>query len=163
EGEQVSVLGRQRVLQPADQPFVEDVGDDESDPDRDQRNDDPRAELVEMLDEGRLLAVTKATGQTSHCYGTGSCSRGCGGGAGVEEIGRAGSEALAVPGDLAALEQNEELVRRSLERFGRIDTFVANAIVTVYAEVEELEPEELRRVFDVNFFGVAWAYRAALP
>jgi NAD(P)-dependent dehydrogenase (short-subunit alcohol dehydrogenase family) len=83
--------------------------------------------------------------------------------AAVEEIERAGSEALAVPGDLAEQEQNEELVRRSLERFGRIDTFVANAIVTVYAEVEHLEPDELRRVMDVNFFGVAYGFWAALP
>jgi NAD(P)-dependent dehydrogenase (short-subunit alcohol dehydrogenase family) len=82
--------------------------------------------------------------------------------AAVEEIERAGSEALAVPGDLAEQEQNDELVRRSLERFGRIDTFVANAIVTVYAEVEELEPDELRRVMDVNFFGVAYGFWAAL-
>ena len=80
--------------------------------------------------------------------------------AAVEEIERAGSEALAVAGDLAEREQNEELVRRSLERFGRIDTFVANAIVTVYAEVEQLEPDELRRVMDVNFFGVAYGYWA---
>jgi NAD(P)-dependent dehydrogenase (short-subunit alcohol dehydrogenase family) len=83
--------------------------------------------------------------------------------AAVEEIERAGSEALAVPGDLASKEQNNELVRAALDRFGRIDTFVANAIVTVYAEVEQLEPDELRRVFDVNFFGVAYAYWAALP
>jgi NAD(P)-dependent dehydrogenase (short-subunit alcohol dehydrogenase family) len=83
--------------------------------------------------------------------------------AAVEEIERAGSEAFAVPGDLAEQEQNDELVRRSLERFGRIDTFVANAIVTVYAEVEELEPDELRRVMDVNFFGVAYGFWAALP
>jgi len=81
----------------------------------------------------------------------------------VDEIERAGSEALAVEGDLAGQEENEELVRRAVERFGRIDTFVANAIVTVYAEVEQLEPDELRRVFDVNFFGVAHGYWAALP
>jgi NAD(P)-dependent dehydrogenase (short-subunit alcohol dehydrogenase family) len=79
------------------------------------------------------------------------------------EIETAGSEALAVPTDVAEQEQNEELVRAALDRFGRIDTFVANAIVTVYAEVEQLEPDELRRVFDVNFFGVAHAYWAALP
>src|ERR671930_683517 len=83
--------------------------------------------------------------------------------AAVEDIQRAGSEALAVPGDISEREFNDELVRRSLERFGRIDTFVANAIVTVYAEVEELEPDELRRVIDVNFFGVAYGYWAALP
>jgi NAD(P)-dependent dehydrogenase (short-subunit alcohol dehydrogenase family) len=83
--------------------------------------------------------------------------------AAVEEVERAGSEALAVQVDVTDLGQNEELVRRALERFGRIDTFVANAIVTVYAEVEQLEPEELRRVIDVNFFGVAYAFRASLP
>jgi NAD(P)-dependent dehydrogenase (short-subunit alcohol dehydrogenase family) len=83
--------------------------------------------------------------------------------AAVDEIERAGSEALAVEGDLAGQEENEELVRRAVERFGRIDTFVANAIVTVYAEVEQLEPDELRRVFDVNFFGVVHGYWAALP
>jgi NAD(P)-dependent dehydrogenase (short-subunit alcohol dehydrogenase family) len=83
--------------------------------------------------------------------------------AAVEEIERAGSEALAVQTDVTDREQNDELVRRSLERFGRIDTFVANAIVTVYAEVEHLEPDELRRVIDVNFFGVAYGYWAALP
>jgi NAD(P)-dependent dehydrogenase (short-subunit alcohol dehydrogenase family) len=83
--------------------------------------------------------------------------------AAVEEIERAGSEALAVAGDVAEPEYNDKLVRAALERFGRIDTFVANAIVTVYAEVERLEPDELRRVFDVNFFGVANGYWAALP
>jgi NAD(P)-dependent dehydrogenase (short-subunit alcohol dehydrogenase family) len=83
--------------------------------------------------------------------------------AAVEEIERAGSDAVAVAGDVADREYNDELVRAALERFGRIDTFVANAIVTVYAEVEQLEPDELRRVLDVNFFGVANGYWAALP
>ena len=83
--------------------------------------------------------------------------------AAVAEIERAGSEAIAVLTDVAEREQNDALVRTALERFGRIDTFVANAIVTVYAEVEQLEPDELRRVVDVNFFGVAYGYWAALP
>jgi NAD(P)-dependent dehydrogenase (short-subunit alcohol dehydrogenase family) len=83
--------------------------------------------------------------------------------AAVDEIQRRGAEALAVRTDVADREQNEQLVRTALARFGRIDTFVANAIVTVYAEVEQLEPDELRRVIDVNFFGVVYGYWAALP
>jgi NAD(P)-dependent dehydrogenase (short-subunit alcohol dehydrogenase family) len=81
----------------------------------------------------------------------------------VVEIERAGSEALAVPGDVTERQQVERVVAAAVERFGRIDTYVANAIVTVYAEVERLEPEELRRVWEVNFFGVAHGYWAALP
>src|SRR5436305_11416939 len=73
---------------------------------------------------------------------------------GVREIEEAGSQALAVPLDVADLEQVQQLVSRTVAHFGRIDTFVANAMVTVYAEAERLEPAELRRVMDVNFYGV---------
>jgi NAD(P)-dependent dehydrogenase (short-subunit alcohol dehydrogenase family) len=80
----------------------------------------------------------------------------------VAEIERAGSEALAVPGDVTDRDQVERAVGAAAERFGRIDTYVANAIVTVYSEAERLEPEELRRVWEVNFFGVVYGYWAAL-
>jgi short-subunit dehydrogenase len=59
--------------------------------------------------------------------------------------------------------QVERLVETAIERFGRIDTYVANAMVTVYAEAHRLEDDELRRVFDVNFFGGVYGYWAALP
>ena len=81
----------------------------------------------------------------------------------VAEIERAGSEALAVPADCTEQDQVDRVVAQAVERFGRIDTYVANAIVTVYAEAERLLPEELRRVIDVNFFGVVYGYWAALP
>jgi NAD(P)-dependent dehydrogenase (short-subunit alcohol dehydrogenase family) len=81
----------------------------------------------------------------------------------VAEIELTGSEALAVPGDVTDRDQVERVVGAAAERFGRIDTYVANAIVTVYAEAERLEPEELRRVWEVNFFGVVHGYWAALP
>ena len=82
---------------------------------------------------------------------------------GVREVEQAGSEAVAVKADIADREQVERLVAAAVDRFGRIDTFVANPIVTVYAEVSQLEPAELKRVFDVNFFGVAYSFWAALP
>jgi NAD(P)-dependent dehydrogenase (short-subunit alcohol dehydrogenase family) len=81
----------------------------------------------------------------------------------VREIEDAGGEGLAVPGDATSQVDAESLCARAAERFGRIDTFVASVMVTVYAEVDELDPEELRRVMDVNFLGRAHAYRAALP
>ena len=81
----------------------------------------------------------------------------------VRELEAAGGKGLAVPGEATSEEDAENLCRRAIERFGRIDTFVATVMVTVYAEVERLEAEELRRVLDVNFLGRAHAYRAALP
>jgi NAD(P)-dependent dehydrogenase (short-subunit alcohol dehydrogenase family) len=79
------------------------------------------------------------------------------------EIEGAGGEALAVQTDVARHDEVEGLVTRAMDRFGRIDTFVANAIVTVYAEADRLEPEELRRVMDVNFLGTVYCYWACLP
>ena len=81
----------------------------------------------------------------------------------VEEIESGGGQGLAVPGDAASEADAEMLCARAVERFGRIDTFVATVMVTVYAEAERLEDQELRRVLDVNFFGRVNAYRAALP
>ncbi|MHB1242027.1 MAG: SDR family oxidoreductase [Gaiellaceae bacterium] len=83
--------------------------------------------------------------------------------AAVREIEARGGEGLAVTGDATSLVDAESLCARAAERFGRIDTFVAAVMVTVYAEVEQLDPDELRRVLDVNFLGRAHAYRAALP
>jgi NAD(P)-dependent dehydrogenase (short-subunit alcohol dehydrogenase family) len=79
------------------------------------------------------------------------------------EIEAKGSEALAVPADCTVRDEVEQVVEQAVDRFGRVDTYVANAIVTVYAETYRYEPEELRRVMDVNFFGQVYGYWAALP
>ena len=81
----------------------------------------------------------------------------------VVEVEARGGEALAVEGDATSEADDENLCARAVERFGRIDTFIATVMVTVYAEVTELETDELRRVLDVNFVGRVLAYRAALP
>jgi NAD(P)-dependent dehydrogenase (short-subunit alcohol dehydrogenase family) len=70
---------------------------------------------------------------------------------------------LAVETDVADRSQVQRLVDAAVERFGRIDTYVANAMVTVYAEAHRLEDDELRRIFDVNFFGSVYGYWASLP
>ena len=81
----------------------------------------------------------------------------------VHDIEAAGSRALAFETDVSDREQVQALADRTAERFGRIDTWIANAMVTVYAEAHRLEDDELRRVFDVNFFGGVYGYWAALP
>src|ERR1051325_5806632 len=81
----------------------------------------------------------------------------------VREIEALGGEALAVPADAGVQDEVGQVVEQALDRFGRIDTYVANAMVTVMSEVESLQPEELRRVLDVNFLGTVYGFWAALP
>ena len=47
----------------------------------------------------------------------------------------------------------EHLEDQAVEHFGRIDTWVNNAGVAVYASVEETMPEETERVIRVNLLG----------
>jgi NAD(P)-dependent dehydrogenase (short-subunit alcohol dehydrogenase family) len=83
--------------------------------------------------------------------------------AAVDEVRAYGSQAHAVQVDLAGEDDAARVVEEAVDRFGRIDSFVRSHMVTVYAEAERLEAEELRRVFDVNFFGSVHCFAAALP
>ncbi|MEX2282832.1 MAG: SDR family oxidoreductase [Gemmatimonadota bacterium] len=81
----------------------------------------------------------------------------------VRQIARAGGDALAVPTDVTAYDQVERLARRAVTEFGRIDTWINNAAVSLYGYVTEVSREDVRRVMDVNFMGQVNGIRAALP
>lgn len=78
------------------------------------------------------------------------------------ELEAAGGGALAVPTDVADVAQVRELGRRAVERFGRIDTWVNNAAVSIYGELTQVTPEEFQRVIDVNLMGVVHGAMVAL-
>lgn len=81
----------------------------------------------------------------------------------AEECRRAGGEAIAVPTDVTDLRQVEALARRAVETFGRIDTWVNNAAVTLYGTFVDTPAEDFRRIMDVNFMGQIHGAKAALP
>lgn len=80
----------------------------------------------------------------------------------VRECDDRGGQALAVPTDVADAEQVDDLARRALERFGRIDVWVNNAAVTVFGPIQEVPLADIRRVLDVNLMGYVHGVRAAL-
>ena len=81
----------------------------------------------------------------------------------VAEIEADGGAAEPVIVDVADADQVEQLAQRAVDRFGRIDTWVNNAAVGVYAGVEDLEPDEMERVVRVNLLGIMYGSRAAIP
>ena len=72
-------------------------------------------------------------------------------------------EIVAHPTDVSDAEAVWALAATATNRFGRIDSWVNAAAVAMYATVEDTEPEELRRILDVNVVGTANGIRAALP
>ncbi len=73
-----------------------------------------------------------------------------------------GGRALAVPADVTDADAVEELAQRATEAFGRLDTWVNNAGVTLFSRFEEAPPDLFRRVVETNFFGYVHGARAAL-
>ena len=74
-----------------------------------------------------------------------------------------GGEAVAVEADVGQREQVEAVARAAIERFGRIDTWINNAGVSVYARIDEVSDRDTERVFLTNFWGVVHGSRVALP
>ncbi|MGQ0562819.1 MAG: SDR family oxidoreductase [Gemmatimonadota bacterium] len=81
----------------------------------------------------------------------------------VAEIEREGGDALAVPVDVADFAQVQALANRTIEQYGRIDTWINNAAVSSFGLFKDQEVEEYRRIMEVNFLGQVHGAKAALP
>jgi NAD(P)-dependent dehydrogenase (short-subunit alcohol dehydrogenase family) len=81
----------------------------------------------------------------------------------VEEIRGLGGEAIAVVTDVTVFEQVKVIAIRAVEQFGRLDTWVHNAAVEIYAAFEVTTPEEFKRLIDVNLMGQVYGAMVALP
>ncbi len=75
----------------------------------------------------------------------------------------AGGEASAIVTDVSDGEQIQALVDATVEQFGRVDVMVNNAGFGLHARVHETTEEQMRRIFDVNFYGVFLGCRAVAP
>jgi short-subunit dehydrogenase len=73
-----------------------------------------------------------------------------------------GGEALAVPADVSDRQQVEQIARRALERFGRIDTWINNAGISIFGRIDEVSDEDSRRLFETNYWGVVYGSLVAL-
>ena len=78
------------------------------------------------------------------------------------EITAGGGTAIPIVADVADPLQVDTIGQIAIERFGRVDTWVNNAAVSIYATVEQLEPGEMRRVIEVNLLGVMYGSRVAV-
>lgn len=79
----------------------------------------------------------------------------------ADEIQRSGGQVETVVVDVAQYAEVERIADRALERFGRIDTWVNNAAVSVYARLADLQPDELDRVVRVNLLGQMYGSKVA--
>ena len=75
----------------------------------------------------------------------------------------AAQNALLLTLDVTRPEQVAAAMRAAEARFGGVDVLVNNAGIGYFAAVEESEESEIRKMFEVNFFGTSAMIHAVLP
>jgi short-subunit dehydrogenase len=83
----------------------------------------------------------------------------------IAEICRARSgHALVVQTDVSEQVQCQRLISRTIDHYGRIDTLINNAGITMWALFEDIQDLWfLERIMQVNYFGCLYCTHAALP
>lgn len=81
----------------------------------------------------------------------------------VEEIRSLGGDATAVVADVSDFEQVTKIAQTAVDTYGRLDTWVHNAAIELYAAFAVTTPEEFKRIIEVNLLGQAYGAMAALP
>ena len=79
----------------------------------------------------------------------------------VDEIKQAGGDAVFVQADVSKRADLERVAATALERFGRIDTWVNNAGVGIWGLIDEVSEEDMRQLFETNFWGIVYGSQIA--
>jgi NAD(P)-dependent dehydrogenase (short-subunit alcohol dehydrogenase family) len=82
----------------------------------------------------------------------------------AREARKRGARAVAIPTDVAVETQCRALIEGAVSEYGRIDTLINNAGISMYARFDELRTvEPLERLMQINYLGSIYCTHYALP
>ena len=81
----------------------------------------------------------------------------------VKEIERSGGEAIGVTGDVSSREDVQKMVEETTRRFGGIDILVNNAGIMQGGPFVAFDPEDWRRVIEINLMGTFYCTHVVAP
>ena len=109
-----------------------------------------RALALQLADQGAWLALAARDSQRLEEVS--------------QECRQRGGRSFCIQTDVAEQTQCQRLIARCVNEYGRIDTLINNAGITMWARFEELQTlEPLEKIMQVNFFGSVYCTYAALP
>jgi len=74
-----------------------------------------------------------------------------------------GTKAVSFAADIADLAQTEAMAKEAMKIFGRIDILINSAGINIRGAIDELMPEDFKKVMDVNVNGTWLCSRAVVP
>ncbi|WP_018263079.1 SDR family oxidoreductase [Methylobacterium sp. WSM2598] len=80
-----------------------------------------------------------------------------------DEIGHDGGQAAHAVGDVGRREDVQALADTAMQRFGRIDSWVNDAGISIFGRLEEVSDADSDRLFRTNFWGTVYGSLVALP
>ena len=72
----------------------------------------------------------------------------------ASELRRKGTQVCTVAADVGVPADVERIGHAAMERFGRIDTWVNNAGISIFGRNEDVPVEDMQRLFQTNYWGV---------
>lgn len=78
------------------------------------------------------------------------------------DVEAAGGQALVLPTDVADPDEVERAATAVEDSFGPIDTWVNNAMATIFSPFIDITPAEYKRATEVTYLGYVWGTMAAL-
>ena len=82
----------------------------------------------------------------------------------AEECRQRGGQAVAIPADVGEEAQCADLIRRAVEAYGRIDTLINNAGISMWALFDQVTDLSIfERLMTINYLGSVWCTWHALP
>ncbi|QKY71582.1 SDR family oxidoreductase [Lentibacillus sp. CBA3610] len=80
----------------------------------------------------------------------------------VDELRAKGRTATWVKADAGREEDIKKIAETAINAFGRFDTWVNNAGVAIFGHAMDVDNEDIKRMFDTNFWGVVYGSKIAV-
>lgn len=81
----------------------------------------------------------------------------------LDELKNKGIAAVAFQADVSIEEDNKRMAAEAMKQYGRIDILINNAGISMRALFDEVDLDVVKKVMDINFYGVLYATKYCLP
>ena len=80
-----------------------------------------------------------------------------------DEIKKQGGDTIFVKTDVRKIEDCENLIEKTVEKYNRIDVLINNAGISMRANFEDTDLSVIKELMDTNFYGAVYCTKFALP